>query len=64
MARDARDVDRYRNRCYRRRSRAMSRPGRGAGIGALMFPIYLVPVTIVASIAAIVGLYLRFKERE
>jgi hypothetical protein len=29
-----------------------------------MFPLFLVPITILASIAAIVGLYLRYKERE
>ena len=29
-----------------------------------MFPLFLVPVTILASIAAVVGLYLRFTERD
>ena len=29
-----------------------------------MFPMFLVPITILASIAAIVGLYLRFTERK
>ncbi len=29
-----------------------------------MFPLYLVPITILAVIAAVVGLYLRFTERD
>jgi hypothetical protein len=29
-----------------------------------MFPLYLVPITIMAAIAAVVGLYLRFTERD
>jgi hypothetical protein len=29
-----------------------------------MFPLYLVPITLMAAIAAVVGLYLRFTERD
>ena len=29
-----------------------------------MFPLFLVPVTILATIAAVVGLYLRFTEHD
>jgi hypothetical protein len=39
---------------------SMSRLGHGSGIGALMFPVYLVPVTIVAAFAAVIGVYCRF----
>jgi hypothetical protein len=29
-----------------------------------MFPLFLVPITILAGIAAVVGLYLRFTEHD
>ena len=64
VARDQRRVDRHRDRCYRRRSGSMSRIEHGLGIGALMFPVYLVPVTIMAVFAAVVGLYCRDTARD